>query len=428
MALIDLSLWLEEFSGPGWIIFAKRLSGNDTLANATHQAGPYIPKALLFEVIPGINRPDALNPEASLDLSIDSHSDRRRVRAIWYNNKLFGRTRDEARITNFGGRSSPLLDPDSTGALAIFAFRVIAGAGAPDCHVWVARDPIEEDLMEDRIGPVEPGRSVVHRAGSPRLAFILAPERRSCWLSPKEMPARWAAAFPSGAVIARKSVELRPSPGLSPDARLLKRLECEYEVFRSVEHAVELPAILAGFATVDDFLVKAQTILQRRKSRAGRSLELQTREIFIEERLREGVDFAHQPESEPGKRPDFLFPSQAAYRNPRYPVAGLRMLAVKTTCKDRWRQVINEADRIRAKHLLTLQNGVSEAQFQEMSAAGVQLVIPAGNIASFPKAVRPRLQTLEDFIAELRRLNPAGGKAAESGEGGNSSRSNRNLP
>ncbi|MCE3520131.1 restriction endonuclease, partial [Escherichia coli] len=82
-----------------------------------------------------------------------------------------------------------------------------------------------------------------------------------------------------------------------------------FEIFRSVEQAIELPFIQAGFATVDDFIARAQTVLQRRKARSGRSLELHTRAIFVEERLVEGTHFAHQPESEPGKRPDFLFPS-----------------------------------------------------------------------------------------------------------------------
>lgn len=30
------------------------------------------------------------------------------------------------------------------------------------------------------------------------------------------------------------------------------------------------------------------------------------------------------------------------------------MLAVKTTCKDRWRQILNEADKIHQVHLFTL--------------------------------------------------------------------------
>jgi hypothetical protein len=80
------------------------------------------------------------------------------------------------------------------------------------------------------------------------------------------------------------------------------------------------------------------------------------------------------------------------------------MLAVKTTCKDRWRQILNEADRIPNKHLLTLQEGVSESQFQEMIGAGVQLVVPTQRVESFPAAVQPHLQTLESFIGDVRLL------------------------
>ncbi|PJO49371.1 hypothetical protein CQ054_19890 [Ochrobactrum sp. MYb29] len=54
------------------------------------------------------------------------------------------------------------------------------------------------------------------------------------------------------------------------------------------------------------------------------------------------------------------------------------MLAAKTIFKDRWRQIINEVERIRTKHRLTLQEVVSEAQFREMTEIGVRLVVPAG--------------------------------------------------
>jgi len=82
------------------------------------------------------------------------------------------------------------------------------------------------------------------------------------------------------------------------------------------------------------------------------------------------------------------------------------MLAVKTTCKDRWRQILNEVDkdRIPTKHLLTLQEGVSQNQFNEMLDEGVQLVVPFGLHKSYPKKVRPHLMTLESFLADIRLL------------------------
>lgn len=406
MALSDLTDWMDENTRPGVVWYIKRLSGNDTLANESHQAGPYIPKELLFQVFADLNRPDVKNPDTHFDLYIDSHGDHRNVRAIWYNNKLHDNPkggRNETRITGFGGASSALLDPESTGALTIFAFRSAQGA-AVECHVWVCRHETEEDVVEDRVGPVEPGTwriwTVEHDLFSTKPA-----QRLHCWLEPNEIPPAWLSRFPSGEDIIRKTVELRPDHSLPVDQRLMRRRNCEFEIFKSVEQAVELPWIKQGFHSVDEFIARAQTILQRRKSRSGRSLELHTRTLFLEENLVEEREFSHQPESEPGKRPDFLFPSAAAYQNLSFPANKLCMLAVKTTCKDRWRQILNEADRIPQKHLLTLQEGVSKTQFREMTDAGVRLVVPAPLISSYPDDVQPHLQTLESFIGDVRLLS-----------------------
>jgi hypothetical protein len=409
MAIADLSDWLDDHASPSIVWYVKRLSGNDTKANGSHQAGPYIAKEFLFQVFPAINRTDIKNPDVRFDLYIDSHADHRNVRAVYYNNKYHENPdngRNETRLTNFGGQNSALLDADSTGALTVFAFSLDAAGTAIDCHVWVCGHETEEDIVEDRVGPVEPGKFLIWSPSQTAAtqSLFVKPAHSRCWLEPANMPPEWLARFPAASEIVRKSVELRALPSLTPDKRLLKRRECEFELFRSVEQALELPRITAGFTTVDDFITRAQTILQRRKKRAGQSLELHTREIFIEERLVENVHFSHQPESERGKRPDFLFPSQAAYQDPSHPADHLRMLAVKTTCKDRWRQILNEADRIPNKHLLTLQEGVSESQFAEMTEAGVQLVIPSKLTDSFPPAVRPHLQTLESFIGDIRLL------------------------
>lgn len=411
MPVGDLTDWLDEYSGPEFVWYVKRLAANDTLANNTHQAGPYIPRDFLFGIFPDLKRQDEKNPDVRFDLYVDSHADSRQVRAVWYNNKFHGNPkggRNETRVTGFGGGASALLDPESTGALTVFAFRPTIAPAVPDCHVWVCRHETEEDFVEDRVGPVEPGKWLIWPPSQglfPSLLAAAPAPRTSCWLDDAEIPSAWLAKFPSGADIIRKAVELRSDASLDPDRRLLRRRECEFEIFRSVEQAIELPNIMAGFTTVDSFIARAQTILQRRKARSGRSLELHTREIFIEERLVEGTQFAHQPVSEDGKTPDFLFPSIAAYHDASFPPDQLRMLAVKTTCKDRWRQILNEANRIPAKHLLTLQEGVSETQFGEMVNAGVQLVVPAGLTDRFPKSVQPHLQSLESFIGDVRLLS-----------------------
>lgn len=406
MPTMELTDWLDEFSGAGFVWYVKRLTANDTQANGSHQAGPHIRKEFLFRLFPAISRRDVKNPDARFMLHIDSHTDSREVRAVYYNNKFHDNPksgRNETRITGFGGSISALLDPESTGAVAVFAFPVDDEGRSRQCHVWVCGHATEEDIVEDRVGPVEPGKGLVWPRA--QLSLPTTVSRNSCALNESEIPPEWLVRFPTGLQLVEKAIDLRPDSGLNPDQRILRRRDCEYEIFLSVERAVEMPGILSGFATIDDFVVRAQSILQRRKARAGRSLELHTRQIFIEERLKEGEHFSSQPKSEANKRPDFIFPSEAAYNDSGFPQSKLRMLAVKTTCKDRWRQILQEADRIEEKHILTLQQGVSENQFREMIEAKVRLVVPAKIIEYYPKSVRPHLQTLESFIGDIRLLN-----------------------
>ncbi len=79
------------------------------------------------------------------------------------------------------------------------------------------------------------------------------------------------------------------------------------------------------------------------------------------------------------------------------------LLAVKTTCKDRWRQILNEAKYIPQKHLLTLQEGISPNQFKEMQESYVSLVVPKKLIPKYKKEIRPQIQTLESFIGDIHR-------------------------
>ncbi|MFT0892207.1 type II restriction endonuclease [Pseudochelatococcus sp. G4_1912] len=408
MALADVNDWIDEFARPGLIWYAKRLSGNDTLANGSHQAGPYIPKELLFEVLPSLNRSDLENPDVRFELRVDSHPDVRMVRAVWYNNKFRGGTRNEARLTNFGGGQSALLAPDSTGALAVFAFRPEAGGDPAFCRVWICGgDGTEADLMEERLGPVEPKTPVIWRPGitAPQAEIFEQPvSRSSCWLDEDEIPPAWLTSFPTGMQIIEKTILLSPSRGINVDDRLVRRRKCEFEIFRSIEQAVWMPKITDGFRNIDGFLGLANTILQSRKSRAGKSLEYHVSAILGEEGFIADEHFSHNPVIEMTKRPDFLFPSVQKYNDSGFPSEKLRMLAAKTTCKDRWRQILNEADRIPVKHLLTLQEGVSQGQFNEMTDAGIRLVVPAGLHGSYPETVQPHLMTLGQFIGDVQNI------------------------
>lgn len=390
-----LAGWLGEVSGDGWSWYVKYLSGNDTLLNGSHQAGPYIAKPTIFALFPSLTASTSPNPRVRVPASIDSHGTTADLCAIWYNN----RTRNECRITGWGGSRSPILDPEATGSLCVFAFHQAAG-DADSMRIWLCSTPTEEELVQDRTGPVEPGNGFLYSAGPH--GHDVRPELRPdapCRLRPEEIPEAWRYGFPDAGSIIELTVSRVPSARqFQADKRLLRRRECEYDVFRSVEEQIILPRVREGFASVDLFVDFANSVTNRRKSRSGASLELHLAAIFGEE----AISYSRGEVSEQNKRPDFLFPSAAAYHNGNFPPSRLKMLAAKTTCKDRWRQVINEADRISIKHLITLQEGVTLAQFSEMRTHGVQLVVPAPLHDKYPAEVRPHLLTLHDFIVDTR--------------------------
>lgn len=115
-----------------------------------------------------------------------------------------------------------------------------------------------------------------------------------------------------------------------------------------------------------------------------------------------GINYTKGAITERTSRPDFVLPSIEAYRDPAFPAEKLTVLAAKSTCKDRWRQILAEADRAPVKHLLTLEPGISPPQMDEMAARRVELVVPLSLQLAFEVAVRGRLQTVTSFIERAR--------------------------
>ena len=79
------------------------------------------------------------------------------------------------------------------------------------------------------------------------------------------------------------------------------------------------------------------------------------------------------------------------------------MLGVKSTCKDRWRQVLSEAVRIPSKHLLTLETAISTNQTEEMRAKALQLVVPCGLHVSYSDNQRGWLMSIKGLLEHVRR-------------------------
>ena len=185
----------------------------------------------------------------------------------------------------------------------------------------------------------------------------------------------------------------------NPDERLLNWLDAEFQLFKTIENDRYSVRLKTTFSSVEELVETANTILNRRKSRAGKSLEHHLNEIFNQFKL----SFESQAITEDNKKPDFLFPSREAYLNPKFDVKKLCVLASKTTCKDRWRQVLNEADRIKTKHLFTLQQGISSNQLEEMIKYNVQLVVPKLYIVYFPAQFRNNILTLDNFVKQVQK-------------------------
>ena len=146
----------------------------------------------------------------------------------------------------------------------------------------------------------------------------------------------------------------------------------------------------------------ANQVLNRRRSRAGKSLEHHLSSLFTGN----SITFTSQGITEGNKKPDFIFPSIESYHNAAFPVEKLASLAAKTTCKDRWRQVLNEADRLRSqnKFLCTLQQGISSAQLEEMKNEKVVLVVPAKYIKTYPQKYQTDIWSVKKFIEYIKEI------------------------
>ncbi|MFN4339558.1 type II restriction endonuclease [Parvibaculum sp.] len=211
--------------------------------------------------------------------------------------------------------------------------------------------------------------------------------------------------FPSTRIFSDLARSSLPEVSASddPDAALVKWIEREEQLFRRLERRIVAGRIETGFssangADVDGFLSFSLSVQNRRKSRAGAALENHLEKIFSENRIR----FARGVVTENKNKPDFLFPGIEEYRNPAYPEARLTILGAKSTLKDRWRQVLSEAERVPKKHLITLEPGISENQTNEMRAKSLQLVVPSGIHTTFSASQRGWLMKVSEFLELVR--------------------------
>ncbi|MDP2414292.1 type II restriction endonuclease [Daejeonella sp.] len=364
--------------------FCKFISANDAGSTGAHQSGYYIPKnavSLLFDT-PGIK---GQNKEKFVTIRWQNEFETS-SRFIYYG---VG-TRNEYRITRFG-RGFPFLSEDNVGDLLILChiegdhYEGYVLTSDEDTEAFLAA--LNIDINEtNKLISKDNTASVEDRLLKCFLMFVQSLGKQ----------------FPPTVLMASTARQCyNTSFGITastvrgnPDKNLLYWLEAEFELFKTIENEVYSDQIKEPFKNVEQLVIFANTILNRRKSRAGKSLEYHLEEVFRHFNLR----FNTQVITEGNKKPDFIFPDADSYHNKAFDDNKLVFLASKTTCKDRWRQIINEADRIPTKHLFTLQQGISKNQLEEMYAHDICLVVPKPYLTSFPVEYRSKIQTLESFV------------------------------
>lgn len=372
------------------VAFSKFITANDTGSTGGHQAGYHIHKQawpLFFD------KPGEKGSNSEKLVTIKWQNDfETSSRFIYYG---VG-TRNEYRLTRFG-RGFPFLSDDNVGDLLIISKK---SSTYYEAYVLQKDDEIEEFFASLNLSVSDTNKII------PKL-FQISPEDKmyQCFVayltslsidfpSTHDLSGNARRCFNGAFDITLKSITD------DPDTRLINWLDAEFQLFKVIENDRYSLRIKTPFSTVGELVETANTILNRRKSRAGKSLEHHLSEIFTAFE----IIYETQVTTEDNKKPDFLFPGQEAYFNPLYDEKKLCVLASKTTCKDRWRQVLNEADRIKTKHLFTLQQGISSNQLKEMQKYNVQLVVPRLYLSSFPSQYHTGIMTLDTFIKNIQYL------------------------
>lgn len=212
----------------------------------------------------------------------------------------------------------------------------------------------------------------------------------------EEMLIKFNSAFPTTKIFSSYARSTLPklNPRDGQDYVLMAWMEREEILFRTLEKHLIGERLSKGFDDdVDGFLSFSLSVQNRRKSRAGLALENHLEFLF----QGCGVRYARTPTTENKAKPDFIFPGADEYHDSGFDETLLTMLGVKSSCKDRWRQVLTEADRIKKKHLLTLEAAISINQMEEMRVKQLQLVVPKSLHKTYPARQQDWLMSVENF-------------------------------
>lgn len=277
--------------------FCKFISANDVGRTGGHQRGYYVSK-------------DAAKALFNCDCIKGTIEDRKiqiswpdryvtNSRYVYYGQK----SRNESRITNFG-RGFEFMKDDYIGNLLIISKQ---SEDSYSASVLSEEEDINEFILQYSI-PLNSkcfllinNRKEVDRKVSPdeKLKRLLL-----------EIVARYDD-FPETSLMSKFARECYNDAFLMDDVKISKKpdsvlrswLDTETSLFYYLEDKIYKPLYGVPFKSVAEFTRAANEVLNRRKSRAGKSLEHHLARIFMSSRLK----FEEQCVTEDNKKPDFIF-------------------------------------------------------------------------------------------------------------------------
>jgi hypothetical protein len=365
----------------------KFISPNDAGITGTHQCGFYLPKPV-WAMYAKFGPVKGRNDEAEVEVHWQEEQLITRSRVKWYGKG----TRSEYRLTRFG-KGFPFLTPESVGDMLVL---IPVDHQTFKAYVLDSDEDIEE--IQAALGVEVTGFWGAYEGGKPRV------ETESQCLERRFRDfVQNLEDFPSGNAFSQETVQALKEcvdqfADLDADKTIVRCVDTEYRLYRMAERQICQREIVRVFKDVDDFLNTASSIMNRRKSRAGRSLENHFEYLLKQAQIPHVI----RPPQVDGK-PDIIIPSVEAYNDGRYPTNKLFMVGVKTTCKDRWRQVLNEAKRIKQKHIMTIQQGISKKQLNDMKGDGVQLIVPQEFHKQYPPNSDMELLQVGEFVDLVRK-------------------------
>jgi hypothetical protein len=184
------------------------------------------------------------------------------------------------------------------------------------------------------------------------------------------------------------------------DGTLMAWLLREEQFFYALEKQIIDSKLAGGFKSSDDFIQFSLSVQNRRKSRMGHSFENHIEEIFKINKIR----YEKNVRTERGNKPDFIFPSAKKYSMATVGATDIKMLAAKSTVKERWRQILEEADRIPVKNLCTIDPGISEKQLAQMIEKKVELVVPVQIQAAYSDSWKKQMRSFGEFVDIVKKL------------------------